>query len=66
MMKVAKDGSVKTENKTGSGFTKEQLVKSRRYQDRRDLLSAVLEDGKLYSHIEVDKIIADWKKGKVK
>lgn len=33
------------------------LVKSERYRPWRDLLCAELEEGKLYSHDEIEKII---------
>lgn len=46
-------------------FTKEQLVASKRYATRRDLVSVLLEDGKQYTFDEVDKKIEDFKKGKV-
>lgn len=38
-------------------FTKDQIVRSRTYARNRDMLSAVLEDGKTYSKREVEKII---------
>lgn len=38
-------------------FTKEQLVKSKTYMDRRDALTVLLEDGKEYSKDEVNKIL---------
>lgn len=47
-------------------FTKGQLTGAARYQNRRDLLQAVLKDDMKYSHEEVEKIIADYMKGKVK
>ena len=48
-----------TENITADAakFTKDQIVRSRTYARNRDMLSAVLEDGKTYSKSEVDKII---------
>lgn len=38
-------------------FTKEQLVKSKTYMDRRDALTVLLEDGKEYSKDEVNEIL---------
>ena len=57
-----------TTEKTASAsvFTKEQIVKSKRYADKRDLLNAVLDNGKKYTFVEVDNIINNYKKGKVK
>lgn len=47
-------------------YTKEQLVASKRYVDRRDLVSALLEPGKAYTLNEVDMLIDKFMKGKVK
>lgn len=49
-----------------AAYTKEQLVASRRYADRRDLISALLEDGRSYTTDEVDALIKKYLKGKVK
>ena len=49
-----------------SKFSKGQILRSKRYGERRDLLSVLLEDKKAYSHAEVEKIIDDFMKGKVK
>lgn len=47
-------------------FTKEQLVTAKRYANRRDALCALLEDGKQYTHADVEKALEDYMKGKVK
>ncbi|MDP4152597.1 MAG: hypothetical protein Q8865_04025 [Bacillota bacterium] len=57
-------------NKTGEGdikevFTKEQILSSKRYENRRDILSALLED-RPYSFDEADETIDRFLKGKVK
>lgn len=44
-------------------FTKEQLVKSKKYVHRRDALNALLEDNKLYSFAEVDGILKQFDEG---
>ena len=49
-----------------AAYTKEQLVASRRYADRRDLISALLEDGRSYTTDEVDALKKKYLKGKVK
>lgn len=49
-----------------AAYTKEQLAASRRYADRRDLISALLEDGRSYTTDEVDALIKKYLKGKVK
>ncbi len=46
--------------------SKEQLLRAQRYAKRRDLLGALLEDGKRYTLEEVDTAIEKYMKGKVK
>ncbi|MFR8759214.1 MAG: hypothetical protein ACLVG7_01610 [Negativibacillus sp.] len=45
-------------------FSKEDLVKSKKYQHRRDLLNAILEDDKKYTIQEVDSKIEKFMKGR--
>lgn len=47
-------------------FLKEQVLTFRRYAERQDLLAALLEDGKAYTFGQIDKLIDDFMKGKVK
>lgn len=47
-------------------FDKEQIAASARYNSQRDLVEALLEDGKRYSIGAVDALIEHYKKGKVK
>ncbi len=47
-------------------YTKERLLVSKRYVNRRDLISALLEPGKAYTLNEVDMLIDKFMKGKVK
>lgn len=47
-------------------FTKEKLLTLKRYYNRRDLLTALLEDGHSYTLPEVDNMISEFMKGKVK
>lgn len=49
-----------------SKYSKEQLISSERYVKRRDLLGALLKDGKDYSVEEVDTLLENYMKGKVK
>ena len=44
-------------------FSKEQILKSTRYEERRDLLTALLKNGKTYSHADVERMIDDFMKG---
>lgn len=58
----------KTEPKTPAApaFTKEQLLAFSRYRERRDLLGVLLQDGRRYTYDEVDALVNDFMKGKVK
>lgn len=57
-----------TEAKTpeAPAFSKEQLLTFGRYRGRRDLLGVLLEDGRRYTYAEVDSLVDDFMKGKVK
>ena len=46
-------------------FEKRQLLESRRFRDKRDLLEAILSDGKEYTMEDVEQRIDDYRKGKV-
>ena len=46
-------------------FSKEQLLASNRFQDRRDLLEALLDEQKSYTMKAVEEIINKYMKGKV-
>lgn len=46
-------------------FSKEQILKSSRYVDKRDILNALLEDDKRYKLKEVDMFISDFLKKEV-
>lgn len=61
-MKKKPAASAATEPK----FTKEALVNSRRFCNERDLVSALLKDGVKYTVSQVDDMIAEYMKGKVK
>ena len=47
-------------------FSKEQSAASERYRDHRDLVDALLEDGKKYTFETVDSLIEKYEKGQVK
>ena len=47
-------------------FTKQQLAESKRYKKQRDLLEALLEDGKTYTIAQVVKINGDYLRKEVK
>lgn len=47
-------------------FTKEQIFSSARYADKRDLISALLDENIMYTLESVDKLIDGFMKGRVK
>jgi len=47
-------------------FTKEQLLLSKTYINRVDLLNILLKDDVKYSHKEVEQLMDKFMKGKVK
>lgn len=58
----------KTEPKTPAApaFTKEQLLAFSKYCGRRDLLGVLLQDNRRYTYAEVDALVDNFMKGKVK
>lgn len=47
-------------------FAKEQLLKSKKYTDKKDLLNVLLEEGKTYTAKAVDDLIDSFLKKEVK
>ncbi|MDY5647126.1 MAG: hypothetical protein SPF22_09000 [Candidatus Onthovivens sp.] len=60
-MKTSKKEIKNTEDK----FSKEQIVKSKRFRNNIDLLNAILKENKQYTLKEVEEIIKNFMKGKV-
>lgn len=56
----------KDEKNEETTFTKAQLLKSKRYSERVDLLNVLLEDGKTYTSREVDELVKDFMNKEVK
>lgn len=54
--KTKAETETKTENQPT--YEKEQLIKSKKYADKRDFLTAVLSDEKSYTIAEVEEIIS--------
>ena len=52
--------------KVESIFSKEQLLSSNRFQDRRDILNAILKPDKRYTVEDVEQEISKYMKGQVK
>lgn len=46
-------------------FPKEKILKFKRFADRRDLLSVLLEDGREYTLAQAEAVIRKFMKGKV-
>ena len=59
-MKTSKKEIKNTEDK----FSKEQIVKSKRFRNNIDLLNAILKENKQYT-LKVEEIIKNFMKGKV-
>ena len=56
----------KKENKiTEEKYTKSQIIKSKTFRGNKDVVDAVLKQDKSYTKQEVNKIIENFKKGKV-
>lgn len=60
-MKTSKKEMKNTEDK----FSKEQIVRSKRFRNNIDLLNAILKENKQYTLKEVEEIIKNFMKGKV-
>ncbi len=64
MAKQAKETENTTEAKETAKFeqvfSKEQILASGKYSNRRDLLAVLLEDGKFYTDEQVEKIMDNW------
>lgn len=58
-------GGAKTEQNEQK-FSKEQILASARYANRRDLVDALLDKDKSYTFETVDNMIEKYKKGQVK
>ncbi len=41
-------------------FYKKQILKSKRYKAKRDLLSVLLDEQQQYTHEEIEKLIEDF------
>ena len=47
-------------------FSKESILKQNKYKEKEDLLRALLQEDKRYTHAEVNSILAEFKGRKVK
>ena len=46
-------------------YTKEQLVNSKRYRGKKDMINALLKPGKAFTMAEADELLEKFMKGKV-
>lgn len=63
---AAKKKSEVQEIKKDQTYTLDQLLASKRFSNRKDMLKAVLSGNKRYSISEAEKNIEEFMKGKVK
>lgn len=56
----------KTVEKPEYRFSKEQLLSSERFRDRRDMVNALLLPDKAYTVAEAEELIEAYRKGKVR
>lgn len=57
--------ATKQKEKQDALFTKEQILASNKYANRRDALSAILADDGVYTIEQVDSLLEKFMKGKV-
>lgn len=63
---MAKKNVKETDETIGARYTKDQLIRSEKYHNQRDLLSALLDGKKVYSVEEAEEIMNQFLKGSVK
>lgn len=66
MKKADETPVVETARETPVIFSKEQVLKSKRYANRKDALSFLLKNDHGYTHADIDGILDAYMKGKVK
>ncbi|MHB8064781.1 MAG: hypothetical protein ACYDG2_19475 [Ruminiclostridium sp.] len=65
-MVLGKRKNVNEETVKTSAFSKEQIISSKRYEGRKDLVQILLKNNQRYNFDEVDSLINEFMKGKVK
>lgn len=61
-----KEAKTETAEVKADVFTKEAILKSKRFSHRRDALSFLLKDDESYSFEQIESILNDYMKGMVK
>jgi len=59
-------GDIKIKAVIDNKYRKQQILKSKKYSDKQDLINALLEDNGHYTLSQVDEIINNFMKGAVK
>lgn len=65
-MAVKKMDKAETPKKAGGLFSKEQLLAAKHFQNRQDIVNALLQSDKQYTIAEVEKMVSDYMRGRVK
>lgn len=63
---TTKVGDVEIKAVIDNKYIKQQILKSKKYSDKQDLINALLKDDTQYSITEVDELINNFMKGEVK
>ena len=63
---VESGGVIAEKEETDFTYSKRQFLNSEKYKKHRDLLSILLDDNKFYRKSEVNKLIDNYLKGKVR
>lgn len=64
-MEEAKKENTETK-KNETTYSKAQLVQSQKYKNKRDILNSILDDNKRYTFKEVDTLVDNFLRKKVK
>lgn len=62
---MAKTKAKEKEIEQISAYSKEQILTSKKYENRRDILGVLLADGNEYTFDDVDSLLDKFMKGKV-
>ena len=57
---------IQKDHAAAAAYSKAQLMTSQRYASRRDLLAALLEEDKTYTHDQVETLVNSYLKGEVR
>lgn len=66
MLSGKRKNVIKGEASKTTAFSKAQILSSMKYRGRKDIVNVLLKDNEMYSFDEVDSLINDFMRGKVK